>query len=396
MDILTPASADTLFEAVNNQSAQTETLANQSLSAGIDKYVNKDYKGAVVAFKAAFGLAPYSSYSVDAAKYLAMSHLKLGETHNAIQAYNQAIQLHPDDDTLHAALGKLYFSEGRTGEAITAYENAVRVYEDGNNRFSLGQAYMKAGRNEDAANQFRKVIELNQVSGNGYFGLGQALAAQKKYPQAIEQFEQAVRKDKEFWDAYAEMGYTYADAGNVDKAKEIQEFLKEKDGSLASTLGEYINKMTQPKILFAWADSSFAFYMPPKTQVAELSNYMANANASQSFTMVFQFNKAMDRESVENPLNWSISRAASGGPGMDYNFGLGIPDTEARIAPYPTEIYYDEKHYNAIVRFTVNQNAAGNATIDPSHLHFTFKGLDDDGNAMHPKYDQYMGFSGSF
>jgi tetratricopeptide (TPR) repeat protein len=139
--------------------------------------------------------------------------------------------LHPDDDTLHAALGKLYFSEGRTGEAITAYESAVRVYEDGNNRFSLGQAYLKAGRNEDAANQFRKVIELNQGSGNGYFGLGQALAAQKKYPQAIEQFEQAVRKDKEFWDAYAEMGYTHADAGHVDKAKKIQEFLEEKDES---------------------------------------------------------------------------------------------------------------------------------------------------------------------
>jgi len=225
--------------------------------------------------------------------------------------------------------------------------------------------------------------------------LGQALAAQKKYPQAIEQFEQAVRKDKEFWDAHAEMGYTYADAGNVDKAKEIQEFLEEKDASLASTLGEYINKMTQPKILFAWADSTFAFYMPPKTQVAELNNYMANANASQSFTMLFQFNKAMDRETVENPLNWSISRAASGGPGMDYNFGLEIPDTEARIAPYPTEVFYDEKYYNAIVRFNVNQNAAGNATIDPSHLQFTFKGLDDDGNTMDPKYDQYMGFSGS-
>jgi hypothetical protein len=164
---------------------------------------------------------------------------------------------------------------------------------------------------------------------------------------------------------------------------------------LANTLDEYINKMTQPKILFAWADSTFPFYMRPKTQVAELSNYMANANASQSFTMQFQFNKAMDRESVENPLNWSISRAASGGPGMDYNFGLAIPDTEARIAPYPTEIFYDEKHYNALVRFTVNQNAAGNATIDPSHLLFSFKGLDGDGNTMNPKYDQYMGFSGS-
>lgn len=395
MDILTPASADTLFEAVNNQSAQMESLANQSLSTGIDKYMKKDYKGAAVAFKSAVGLAPYSDYAVDATKYLAMSYLKLGETNNAIQTYKQAIRVHPDNDMLQAALGNLYFGQGRTGEAITAYENAVRIYEDGNNRFSLGQAYLKAGRNEDAATQFSKVIELNQGSGNGYFGLGQALAAQKKYPQAIEQFERAVQKNKEFYDAYAEMGYTYADAGNVEKATEIQKFLEDKDESLAGTLNEYIDKMTQPKILFAWADSSFPYYMPPKTPVAGLSDYMANANASQSFTMVFQFNKSMDRESVENPLNWTITRSAGNGAGMDYNFGLGIPETEARISPYPTDIYYDEKYYNALVRFTINQNSTGTATIDPSHLQFTFKGLDGDGNTMHPKYDQYMGFSGS-
>lgn len=396
MDILTPASAESIFDAVNNQSAQMESLANQSLSYGIEKYVAKDYKGAALAFKRSFGLSPYSDYAVDAAKYLVMSQLKLGETNNAIQTYKQAIQMHPEDDTLYAALGNLYFGEERTGEAITAYENAVRIYEDGNNRFSLGQAYLKAGRYEDAATQFSKVIELNQSSANGYFGLGQALAAQKKYPEAIKQFERAVQKDGKFYDAYAEMGYTHADAGNIDKAEEIQNFLAEKDASLAGTLDEYINKMTQPKILFTWADSSFSYYLPPKSPVAGLSEYMANANASQSFSMLFQFNKSMDRESVENPINWTIKRAAGNGPGMDYNFGLEIPDTEARVSPYPTDIYYDEKYYTALVRFTVDQNATGTATIDPSHLEFTFKGIDGDGNAMHPKYDQYMGFSGSF
>jgi tetratricopeptide (TPR) repeat protein len=395
MDIFTPASAETIFDAVNNQSANMESLANQSLSTGINKYVDKDYKGAALAFQQAFGLAPYSDYAVDAAKYLAMSQLKLGKTNAAIQAYKQAIQVHPNDDTLYTALGNLYFGQGRTGEAITAYEDAVRNYEDGNNRFSLGQAYLKAGRYEDAATQFSKVIDLNQSSANGYFGLGQALAAQKKYPEAIKQFERAVQKNKEFYDAYAEMGYTYADAGNIEKAEEIQEFLAEKDESLADTLNEYINKMTQPKILFAWADSSFSYYLPPKTAVAGLSDYMANANASQSFSMLFQFNKSMDRESVENPTNWTITRAAGDGPGMDYNFGLEIADTEARISPYPSDIYYDEKYYTALVRFTINQNSAGNATIDPSHLEFTFKGIDGDGNTMHPKYDQYMGFSGS-
>ena len=79
---------------------------------------------------------------------------------------------------------------------------------------------------------------------------------------------------------------------------------------------------------------------------------------------------------------------------MDYNFGLPIPETEVNISPTPTDIYYDENKFTATVRFTVHQNAYATGTLDPSHIEFTFKGKDTDGNAMDPKYDQFMGYSG--
>jgi len=396
MDILEPSLAENLFTFAQNRSAQLTTLANQSLNKGIDKYINKDYKGAALEFKRAFGLDPYSEYSVDAIKYLAMTHLKLNEPDKAIEAYRQGLQIHPDRDDLQIALGNIHFGEGRTGEAITAYEAAVRIYDDVNNRFALGQGYLKAGRNDDAARQFQKIIQASPGSPNGYFGLAQTHAARKEYSEAISLFERALQKDKKFYDAYAEMGYAYADAGDMVQAEKMKALLEEKDEGLAETLGEYIKKKTPPKILFAWGTSSFSYFLPPKTQVAALNDYMANANASQSFSMELQFNKAMDREAVENPLNWSIRRSIGNGPGMEYNHGLGVPDTEAQISPYPTDVYYDEKNYTALVRFTISQNASANATIDPSHMVFSFKGLDADGNTMNPKYDQYMGFSGSF
>ena len=42
------------------------------------------------------------------------------------------------------------FGQEQIGEAIESYEAAVRLYDDGTNRFSLGQGYLKAGRFSDA------------------------------------------------------------------------------------------------------------------------------------------------------------------------------------------------------------------------------------------------------
>ena len=395
MDDLFAIGAEQLFAINASQAEQMTTLSNQALSSGIDKYVDGDYEGAVVDFKRAFGLDPYSDFAIDAIKYRAMAHQSLGETEKAIDTYEEGLRVHSYRSDLHVALGNLYIGEGRTGEAIESYEAAVRNFDDPNNRFSLGQAYLKAGRYDDALNQFDKVIENDQYSRNGYYGKGQVYAAQKNYTKAIEQFEQAVRKDDTFYDAYTEMGYAYADSGDRDKAEEIQRFLESEGSSLATLLDAYIGAATKPKILLAYADSKFPYYMPSKTSVSALSSYLENANATQTFNLRFQFNKEMDRDSVENVMNWSITRSDKSGPGMRYNMGLSVPGTEVNISTIPTGVYYDEERMTATVRFDIHQNSDANATIDPSHLLFTFKGEDIDGNAMDPNYDEYMGFSRS-
>ena len=396
MDLTTPITADALFAFTGRQSEQMGVLANQSLGNGIEKYIKKDFKGAVLDFKRAFGLAPYSDYAVDAVKYLALSHQGLGQDDKAIEVYQLGLNVHPDRDDLQLALGNLFFAEGRISEAVKAYETAVRLYDDDNNRFALGQGYLKAGNHDDAARQFQKLIQRSPSSPNGYFGLGQTCAARRLYSEAIDLFERAVQKDRDFFAGYAELGYAYADKGDLDKAEEIRDFLENKNRAWAETLAGYIRKKTPPRIMFALAAGTFPYYFPPKTRVAALNDYLNTANASRSFTVLFQFNKPMDRESIENPRNWTICRSTGNGPGTQYNFGLPVPATESRVAPFPASVFYDENNQTALVRFTIHQNAAADATIDPSRLEFAFRGIDADGNAMHPKYDQFTGFSGSF
>lgn len=395
MDIFS-ATPDAVFETIYDQTNQMAGLAQQSLSNGIQRYMDGNYKGAAEDFKRAFGLDPFSSYAEDAVKYQVMSYQKLGETDKAINAYKKLLEVQPDLDTAQVALGNLYFGEGRTAEAIQSYEEAVRIYDDATNRFSLGQAYLKAGRYDDAATQFEKVTKADPTSPNGNFGLGQTYAAQKKYDEAVEQFERALEKDDEFYDALAEIGFTYADAGEVEKAEAIQSDLTYKDESLAGILGSYIHKKAQPKMLSAWYDSTFQFNAYPGTSVAGLSDYLAHANGSQTFNMIFQFSKDMDRESVETLTNWNIQRSTGNGPGLNYNNGLPVPETEVNLSSMPVNVYWDEDKFTATVQFTVNQNENIDGTIDPSHIVFSFKGVDADGNEMHTDYDQFMGFSGSF
>ena len=397
MDAVTAALTDKLFSTTGNQWAGMETLANQSLSSGIGKYQNKDYEGAAKDFKRAFGLSPYSDFAYEATRYASMAYQALDETDQAIGVYEQAISVNQTDDRLHLELGNLLFGQKRYGEAIDAYEEAVRTYDDPTNRFSLGQAYLTTGRYNDADNQFTKIIERGGIeSRNGYYGMGQSFRAQKKYAEAIGQFELAIQKDREFYSAYEEMGYTYTDAGQFDDAKKIQSFLENEDANAAFALSGYISKATPPKILFAFADSSFPYYMAPRTQLSVIDEYLANAEAGKTFTMEFQFNKEMERESVENIVNWTIQRSTESAPGLRYNNGVAAPSTEVNMPLFPSSVYYDEKGMKATVRFTLSQNSTADGTIDPSHMVFTFSGKDVDGNAMDADHDQFMGFSKSF
>lgn len=389
--------ADNLFSASSRQWSGLEDLANTSLNSGIGKFQNKDYEGAAKDFQQAFRLSPYSDFAYEATKYASLAFQAMGDPDRAIAAYEQAITVNQTDDRLQLEMGNILFGQERYGEAIAAYEESVYLYDDPTNRFSLGQAYIRTGRYKDAENQFEKIIQHGGIaSRNGHYGMGQALRAQEKYVDAIDQLEKAIQKDSAFYSAYEEMGYTYADAGQMDEAKEMVEFLGDKNAGAAALLSGYINKNTQPRIMFGYSDSSFPYYMAPKAQLSVIDDYLANAGAQKTFDMKFQFNKEMARESVENIFNWSIERSTEIAPGTRYNNGLTVPSTEVDPPLFPVNIYYDADSMSAIVRFSLTQNDTADGTIDPSHIVFSFSGLDVDGNKMDADHDQFMGFSKSF
>jgi tetratricopeptide (TPR) repeat protein len=393
MELLGVGNTD-IFSATIQQPAQLESLANNALSKGIDLYRRHDYEGAIRAFRRSVGLAPNSTYSTDASKYMANAYMALGDTDAAVKAYEDAIRRSPNQDDIYTSLGNLYFSEGKYDEAAEVYEKAVKIWSSSDNHYALGQAYLNAGRHSEADREFNTVLRMDPDKPAGYYGRGLNFSNQGRYEDAILQFKEAIRIDPKFYDGYAELGYAYADLGEMDEAQRIVDTLEPFAPELADTLSRHMYTVDPPKFMFAFANEGFNYHLPWKTPLSALNGYLATPNTENTFKMIFQFDKEMDRESVENVLNWNIGRSTQYGPGQAYNYGYPVPDTEVTLPPIPRSVYYDEEALTATVYFDIRQNTAGDGTIDAAHIEFTFTGEDGYGNRMNPKYDQFMGFSG--
>lgn len=390
-------SADQLFGAMIANTNSLAQVADQALSNGIDRFREKDYREAEREFRRAVGMSQFSANGPEAYKYLAMTYDRMEDSDKALKTYEEAVERFSQRDDLKIDLGNRYFGEERYADAEKLYAEAVRINSSDNNKYALGQAYLNTDKLLHAESIYQEIIRNNPDDHGGYYGLGQTYSKMGRYEEAIAAFQKAVDRKDEYWDGYAEIGYAHADLKQMDQAQEMVDLLEDDAPALADALSRYMYKTDSPKISFAQSASTFSYTLPPKTSVAALDSYLTSANASKQFTMVFQFDKEMDRESVEKIYNWQIQRATTGSlPGGSYNFGMGRADNEVDLPLFPESVYWDAKNLTATLKFSISQNENADAVIHGGGVEFQFKGEDIFGNSMDPDSDQYSGFSGVY
>lgn len=399
-------SADNLFAAslIANSSARMEQIAQRTLNVGLQKFVDKKYEEAISDLQRAVAMAPRSATALNAYDYIAKSYVAQGDNKKAIETLQKSLRLDSSRDTTYNQLGNIYYSQDKFEDALSNYEKAFRANPSTSNRYSLGQGYMAMGRYDEAIRQFELVRATESDEPYSDYAIGQAMAKQGRYDEAIDAFQRALDIQYDYYDAYAEMGYAYADKGDMEKAQEIATQLETQDPSLASTLSSYIYEKTAPAFEMAYGSTgmtatgtvynTFPVSQGPGTQVADLSGYLAAPNSEATFAMTFVFGKQMDEGSVENVNNWSIDRQLGQYLGSGYNFGAELPTTEVIMDQRPVSVSYSAADQSATVLFKIRQNESGNGTLDPSHIRFKFAGTDVLGLAMDKKADEYIGFSG--
>lgn len=130
-----------------------------------------------------------------------------------------ALELNPNLDVVHTALGELYLSTGKYDEAAVEFRRALEI--DPSSAVSLiglGDVYSSQNRPDDAEAALRQAIGLHPGDSNAYNGLGYFLYRFGRYEEAVEQYHQVVALNPADMDGYSNLGTAYMLMGNFTAA----------------------------------------------------------------------------------------------------------------------------------------------------------------------------------
>jgi len=128
--------------------------------------------------------------------------LQQGNASEAITQYEQALRLRPDYAEAHNNLGNALLQQGKVPEAIMQYEQALRLrpdYAEAHN--NLATVLFQLGKMEEASGHFEQAVRLNPKFVEAHYNLALALEQMGRVHEAIEHYEQVVRLKPDFAEA---------------------------------------------------------------------------------------------------------------------------------------------------------------------------------------------------
>ncbi|HXH51415.1 MAG TPA: tetratricopeptide repeat protein [Terriglobia bacterium] len=148
----------------------------QYFDQGNALYNQGQYKEAASMYEQALTLAKEKNVPVVLSR-LADAYAKAKENDKAVETYDKALQLTPDDAALHNNLGSVYASTGKLPEAQAEFEKAATIDPTNAGRyyFNIGAIMYNSGKMDEALAAFKKVISLDPKNADAYYLEGQAL-----------------------------------------------------------------------------------------------------------------------------------------------------------------------------------------------------------------------------
>jgi len=87
--------------------------------------------------------------------------LEGGDAVAAVEVLELAVELQPEQASLHEALGRAYFATSRVSRARAQFERALELHPtDDYAHFGIGRCFEREGRLGDAAKYFKLAVAL--------------------------------------------------------------------------------------------------------------------------------------------------------------------------------------------------------------------------------------------
>jgi tetratricopeptide (TPR) repeat protein len=131
---------------------------------------------------------------------------RLQDQQKAVETYQKAIQLSPNDAGLHNNLGSVYAEMGKVDEAKAEFQKAADLNPAGAGGYyyNLGVVMVNQGKMDDAAVALKKATEIDPKNANAFYWYGMALLGKAEtkpdgsvvpVPGTIEAFQSYLKLD---------------------------------------------------------------------------------------------------------------------------------------------------------------------------------------------------------
>lgn len=151
-------------------------------------------------------------------------YIEKGRLDDAISQADQLLKMSPDNLGALLALGRAYSAKGMLDAASGYLGRIVQLNADNPMAKSslqlaqvhqeLGNIYMKQGRAQDAAGEYRLALEGDRTNADTLRSLGNALVAQGQIDEGVKSLREALRFVPDFPEAYGDLYRAYEQNGD--------------------------------------------------------------------------------------------------------------------------------------------------------------------------------------
>lgn len=209
-DIVGPTPLSAFLDATYTPTplyVDTPHPGTEAYKAGLRFFVSGDYGNAIQLFQQLLTNEPSA---VDGYYYIGQSYLRLGQTRQALDAFQDGIDINSNfaPNYLGRALARLAIDEKANiesdlSEAIRLDSNYLEAY------LERGAFYLSKNLTDDALDDFTTAVDIAPNSPLAYLGLARAQIALGNPADAVEAAEQAKSLDITLLDAYLALGQSY-------------------------------------------------------------------------------------------------------------------------------------------------------------------------------------------
>ncbi len=161
----------------------------------------------------------------------------------AIDAYQRAIGIDPQNADAYVGLGDAYMGLGKWVEALGSYKKAVELDpQSADAQYALGDAYNTMRMHGDAFAPLVKAIQLDPGFAEAYYGIAHAYLSGKQYAKSISFLNSAIRLKPDYEDAHYGLAIAYLNLGNQKGLDGERKRLVALNSALVKKLDSDINK----------------------------------------------------------------------------------------------------------------------------------------------------------